>query len=89
MNLKEQIIDDIHNQQPILKYAYLNEGASNFIDVTKSKQYYYYRTEMKIIKENIKLIRNSLNNTVVELGVGTALNSMLYFLQIKMKYLLT
>ena len=70
MNLKEQIIDDIHNQQPILKYAYLNEGASNFIDVTKSKQYYYYRTEMKIIKENIKLIRNSLNNTVVELGVG-------------------
>ena len=70
VNYESQIIEDIYNGKPILKYAYLGDGAANFIRVINGNQYYYFRSELALIRANIAAIRHSFKDNIVVFGVG-------------------
>ena len=67
---KNLILNDIYKGNSLLKYAYLEKGANNFLDVVLNPSYDIYKNEIKILKKNKDAFQKILKENIVVLGVG-------------------
>lgn len=68
--IKNLILNDIYKGNSLLKYAYLEKGANNFLDVVLNPSYDIYKNEIKILKKNKDAFQKILKENIVVLGVG-------------------
>lgn len=68
--LHKRIASEILAGNPLLKFAYLDEGSQKFIQILDSPDYYTFKREMKIISERGAAMRRRIKRNVVVLGTG-------------------
>lgn len=83
----EEIISGLQKSQKTLpsKYFYDKRGSELFEQICELDEYYLTRTELKIMKDNIHEIRNTLGESIqlIELGSGSSLKTRLLLNNLK------
>jgi uncharacterized SAM-dependent methyltransferase len=68
--IKQLILTDIYKGKSLLKYAYLEKGANNFLNVVLNPSYDIYKNEINILNRYKQNFQDVLKENIVVLGVG-------------------